>query len=467
MADGLSPIRARKRFARPLALATALLLGAMGLAAPSAAQAANPSPPSGPYSVSGKITFAATDPAAPVASLLRKVDYNEADATRSGLYLSLSVTQPDYSVKSWDYGEHGNVIVNTATGEWTVNNVANGTYRLNLGVTLPNNGYARGLSTTVTVNNGHVAVGTTTIKAEAHLVGTFGSCESAALRPSKMIAENLATGKTYQLEPGQRGETLPTPQCGAGASADFGMWDLYNAPAGDYYVYAEQSGVREYYTSQQTGSQDRSEASTVTLKYWEGNHTRFLYGFSKPIVSKTPQVTTASSSAAAQTVKVGTTLKAKTGTWTAGSTLKYRWNRNGTPIGGATKSSYTLKSTDLKKKISVTVTGTKKGYWPAARASVATKAVKTGTLTTAKPKISGTKKSGKTVKVKRGSWTSGTKFSYRWYRNGKTIGGATKSSYTLKSKDAGKKIKVKVTGKKSGYATTSRTSSYTAKIAKR
>jgi hypothetical protein len=44
-------------------------------------------------------------------------------------------------------------------------------------------------------------------------------------------------------------------------------------------------------------------------------------------------------------------------------------------------------------------------------------------------------------------------------RDGKTIKGATKSSYKLVKADAGKKISVKVTGTKTGYTTVSKTSS--------
>ena len=47
---------------------------------------------------------------------------------------------------------------------------------------------------------------------------------------------------------------------------------------------------------------------------------------------------------------------------------------------------------------------------------------------------------------------------YRWLRNGKSISGATKKTYTLTSKDKGKKIAIKVTGKKKYYATVAKTS---------
>ena len=88
------------------------------------------------------------------------------------------------------------------------------------------------------------------------------------------------------------------------------------------------------------------------------------------------------------------------------------------------------------------------------------------TLTTATPKISGTAKVGKTLTAKPGTWTSGTTFTYEWYRGSSKISGATKSTYKLTSSSVGKKLKVKVTGKKAGYATVIKTSAATATVKK-
>ncbi|MDF1487426.1 Ig-like domain-containing protein [Tessaracoccus caeni] len=82
-------------------------------------------------------------------------------------------------------------------------------------------------------------------------------------------------------------------------------------------------------------------------------------------------------------------------------------------------------------------------------------------LTTKTPKITGTAKVGKTLKVDSTSvaWTPAkVTLKYQWLRDGKSIKGATKSSYKLTNSDAGKKISVKVTGSKSGYKTVSKTS---------
>jgi len=86
------------------------------------------------------------------------------------------------------------------------------------------------------------------------------------------------------------------------------------------------------------------------------------------------------------------------------------------------------------------------------------------TLTSSKPKISGVPKLGKTLKVRVGAWTDGTRFTYKWYRNGQVVKKATRSSYKLRSADLGAQIKVKVIGKKAGHKTKARTSNATRTI---
>ena len=110
-------------------------------------------------------------------------------------------------------------------------------------------------------------------------------------------------------------------------------------------------------------------------------------------------------------------------------------------------------------------------YWFDAKAaaknaewSITVKGLKN--LTTAPtPKISGTAKTGKTLKAVPGTWKpSGVQLSYQWYRGNSKISGATKSSYKLISKDKGKTMKVKVAGAKTGYVTMSKTSKLTSKV---
>ncbi|WP_150119390.1 sunset domain-containing protein [Enteractinococcus helveticum] len=158
------------------------------------------------------------------------------------------------------------------------------------------------------------------------------------------------------------------------------------------------------------------------------------------------------------TPKVGHTVTAQTGTWTKGTKLTYQWLRNGKAISKATKKTYKPVAADVGKQLSVKVTGKKSGYKSVSKTSPKRAKTTRGTLTGARPKVTGTTTVGKTLKVTRGKWTSGTTFSYQWLRNGKAISGAKKSQYKLTSADRGKKISVRVTGKRSGYSTLNRTS---------
>ena len=88
-----------------------------------------------------------------------------------------------------------------------------------------------------------------------------------------------------------------------------------------------------------------------------------------------------------------------------------------------------------------------------------------GTLTThPKPRIQGTAKVGRTLKVRPVRWETGVKLTYRWYAGSKSIAGATKASYKVKKSMTGKKLHVVVTATKAGYTTVVKSSGSTAKV---
>lgn len=164
--------------------------------------------------------------------------------------------------------------------------------------------------------------------------------------------------------------------------------------------------------------------------------------------------------------KVGGTLTAKAVGWPAGMALRYVWTANGATIAGGTKATLKLTPALAGKLVRVSVTGSRSGYSPATSASAA-KTVTKASLKSVKPRITGTAKVSRTLKVKAGKWTAGTKLTYRWYANGKAIKGATKSSVKLSKATRGKRITVTVTGKKAGYVTKAVSSKATKKVAKR
>jgi hypothetical protein len=148
----------------------------------------------------------------------------------------------------------------------------------------------------------------------------------------------------------------------------------------------------------------------------------------------------------------------------SGSTLSYKWKRNGAAISGATKSTYKVATADLGKKLTVSVTSKRGGYTTLTKTSAATATV-VKRFTSHSAAISGTARVGSKLTAKTAAWSPTPTFSYQWYRNGVAISGATSSTRTLTSSDQGKKITVKITGRKSGYLTTSKTSAATAAVA--
>ncbi|MCW2838961.1 MAG: hypothetical protein JWR55_444 [Aeromicrobium sp.] len=84
------------------------------------------------------------------------------------------------------------------------------------------------------------------------------------------------------------------------------------------------------------------------------------------------------------------------------------------------------------------------------------------------PTIRGTARVGRTLKVRVGSWSPRPSYRYQWYANGKKITSkGTRSYLKLTSRQKGKRITVKVTGTKAGYATVTKTSARTKKVTKR
>ena len=166
-----------------------------------------------------------------------------------------------------------------------------------------------------------------------------------------------------------------------------------------------------------------------------------------------PKLLTSAAPTITGSAKVGSTLTAKPGSWSPTKVaLSYHWYRDGKAIDGATAATHKLVVDDLGARLTVRVTGRLTGYVTASRTSAASAVVAKGSLQAGKPTISGTRKSGKTLTAKPGTWGPGTvKLSYQWYRGSTAISGATEDRYKLTSKDKGAKVTVAVTGRKSGY----------------
>lgn len=168
----------------------------------------------------------------------------------------------------------------------------------------------------------------------------------------------------------------------------------------------------------------------------------------------------------AGTAKVGYALTGRTGSWGPGPVeLAYQWNRNGKAIAGATQPSHTLTAEDRGARLTLSVTGSRSGYAAVTKTSAATAEVAYGTLTAPTPKITGSAKVGKTLTTVPGAWgPKPVALKYQWKADGKSISGATKSTFKVTSKQKAKKITVTVTGSKNGYSTASKTSAATGKV---
>lgn len=164
------------------------------------------------------------------------------------------------------------------------------------------------------------------------------------------------------------------------------------------------------------------------------------------------------------TAQVGRRLTAQAGTWVTGTKLTYQWLRNGAAIKGATTKTYAVVAADVANRLAVRVTGAKSGEASVTRQSARTAAVKKGVLKTAVPRITGTARVGRKLTAAPGSWTSGARLTYQWRANGKAIAGARSKTLKVVAKLRGKRITVKVTGTKAGYATASRVSKVTAPV---
>jgi Calcineurin-like phosphoesterase len=144
---------------------------------------------------------------------------------------------------------------------------------------------------------------------------------------------------------------------------------------------------------------------------------------------------------------VGGKVTADATPWLHDATLSYQWLLNGSPIDGATTTTYSPVASDAGQVLEVQVNGAASGYRPASVTSVpetVAAGVGASTKAIAVPKLSASPTVDVAVKAELARTTPTAELSYQWLLDGAPIKGATAVSYTPVPADAAKQLQVKV-----------------------
>lgn len=172
---------------------------------------------------------------------------------------------------------------------------------------------------------------------------------------------------------------------------------------------------------------------------------------------------------------VGFTVTSSTGTWTGTAPISYtyQWQKGTTNISGATSSSYVIQAGDAGSTLRCVVTATNSaGSATATSANTAVVTTATAPANTSLPVIGGdifnipsnVVEVGFSIKVSTGTWTGNPTptYTYQWQKGTTNISGATSSSYTIQSGDAGSTLRCIVTATNSVGSATATSASTTA-----
>ncbi len=146
---------------------------------------------------------------------------------------------------------------------------------------------------------------------------------------------------------------------------------------------------------------------------------------------------------------VGATLTANPGAWTPSDvTISYQWYRAGQKIADATHATYTATPDDLKKNLTVRITGSKTGFDPMITVS-AKVSIGYGMLTPGTVSLPPSSKVGDVLVPQVAGWPVGITPTFTWLRAGSQV--ATGPTYTLAVADLKKNLVVRAAVRKDGY----------------
>ncbi|MCZ4499960.1 MAG: exported protein of unknown function [Marmoricola sp.] len=157
-------------------------------------------------------------------------------------------------------------------------------------------------------------------------------------------------------------------------------------------------------------------------------------------VTKGPAPTATTLPTISGTPRPGQVLTATDGAWSLPNPeLTRQWYVAGTPVPGATASTYTVRAADIGSPVSVLVRANVPGYLEGSASSGSFTVTRGPAPTpTTSPVLSGKPAVGELLSTSRGAWSDpDVVISYQWVRDGIPISGATSSSYLVRLGDIG------------------------------
>ena len=341
-----------------------------------------------------------------------------------------------------------------ADGNYTISNLAAGTYTLKFIADGTISAYLGGSSTIGSATTFTLAAGQTVtgknidLVQKGHISGHVGTQTGVTVTAHKSDGSIAATDTT----------------------AAGGGYDILNLEPGNYYLEFSASGYQTKWYNEKASFTSAKAATGSRITVASGSETvastvtalQATADLTSTVAAPSPAVPTISGSAVE-----GSTLTANPGTWANGVEVNYQWQTNASgsyaAIPGAINQTYVVTANDVAWNLRVVLTGSKASWIATSATSAATVIVTHAFSTSPLPTITGTATVGQTLTANTGDWTpTPDAFAYQWYRNTTAISGATSSTYVLTTSEVGYTITVKVTADKTDYPLTARTSTSTA-----
>jgi len=200
-----------------------------------------------------------------------------------------------------------------------------------------------------------------TISVRQSLVATGYTTASSASTATGVVPEPV-------IDPAPAPTIGGTPRVGTALSVDTGSWMDGVALTTEWYVDGLPTATGSSYTptAADLGKAIRVEVTGTRADYPTVTRT------SPDSAAVAPGVLTKATPTISGTPRVGKTLTARHGTWSAGTTFRYAWYADGKVVKHQTGVRLRLTKAQRGHRITVKVTGTKAGYTTASRTSART-----------------------------------------------------------------------------------------------